>query len=146
MTGDDLTIEHEVVYRDDRELCIVRIEGFIDEGGPGYDRLEKELWKLLKADHVHMELDLSKQYGGRYALFMGLLVRAFRYTVSHDGNLVIVGANDKLKNLLAIHAYDCIMQIEGLPAPDSDNVAQKRADREQRRQEESRQEAGPDAL
>ena len=98
----ELKIEHATTPVEDREVHILRLEGYVD--AHTFTDFEEELTKLVEGGHYNLLLDLEKlTYINSTGL--GLLMATFRQVRQHQGDLVIAKMSDKITNIFNLLGF-----------------------------------------
>ena len=102
MSLKELKIEHATAPVKDREIHIVRLEGYVD--AHTFTDFEEELTKLVEAGHYSLLLDLERlTYINSTGL--GLLMATFRQVRQQQGDLVIAKMSDKITNIFNLLGF-----------------------------------------
>ncbi len=98
----ELKIEHATASVGEREVQILRLEGYVD--AHTFGDFEEDLTKLVEASHYTLLLDLEKlTYINSTGL--GLLMATFRQVRQHQGDLVIAKMSDKITNIFNLLGF-----------------------------------------
>jgi len=98
----ELKIEHATTTVGNREVQILRLEGYVD--AHTFTDFEEELTKLVEGGHYNLLLDLEKlTYINSTGL--GLLMATFRQVRQHQGDLVIARMSDKITNIFNLLGF-----------------------------------------
>lgn len=98
----ELKIEHATAPVSDREVHVLRLEGYVD--AHTFTDFEEELTKLVEGGHYNLLLDLEKlTYINSTGL--GLLMATFRQVRQYQGDLVIAKMSDKITNIFNLLGF-----------------------------------------
>jgi len=98
----ELKIEHATTSVEEREVHILRLEGYVD--AHTFTDFEEELTKLVEGGHYNLLLDLEKlTYINSTGL--GLLMATFRQVRQFQGDLVIAKMSDKITNIFNLLGF-----------------------------------------
>jgi anti-anti-sigma factor len=98
----ELKIEHATTPVSEREVHVVRLEGYVD--AHTFTDFEEELTKLVEAGQYNLLLDLERlTYINSTGL--GLLMATFRQVRQQQGDLVIAKMSDKITNIFNLLGF-----------------------------------------
>jgi len=98
----ELKIEHDSSPVNERDVQILRLEGYVD--AHTFTDFEEELTKLVEGGHYNLLLDLEKlTYINSTGL--GLLMATFRQVRQYQGDLVIAKMSDKITNIFNLLGF-----------------------------------------
>ncbi|RYX81234.1 anti-sigma factor antagonist [bacterium] len=99
----ELKIEHAAAPVGDKDVHILRLEGYVD--AHTFAEFEEELTRLTdKENQFNLLLDLEKlTYINSTGL--GLLMATFRQVRQHNGDLVIAKMSDKITNIFNLLGF-----------------------------------------
>jgi anti-anti-sigma factor len=98
----ELKIEHATEAINNRDVQILRLEGYVD--AHTFTEFEEELTKLVEGGQYNLLLDLEKlTYINSTGL--GLLMATFRQVRQHSGDLVIAKMSDKITNIFNLLGF-----------------------------------------
>lgn len=98
----ELKIEQEQQNVNEKEVHILRLEGYVD--AHTFTEFEEELTQLVESGKYNLLLDLEKlTYINSTGL--GLLMATFRQVRQHGGDLVIAKMSDKITNIFNLLGF-----------------------------------------
>ena len=99
----ELKIEHATAPVGEKDVHILRLEGYVD--AHTFTEFEEELTRLTDREkHYHLLLDLERlTYINSTGL--GLLMATFRQVRQHGGDLVIAKMSDKITNIFNLLGF-----------------------------------------
>jgi len=144
--GREYRIKHEIVWRDGQEVCRIWMEGDSEEVPTDIFEHNRSAWEelieaLVEAGHLTWEIDMQKVLGSfnndGFDAFIYPVYGAFR-TAGKQGSFLdvsIIGLSDRVKRKWQARSFDNYFHAEGSPVPEL--MVKRRAEREQKRQEEA---------